>query len=204
MAVDGNSIETRLSNYLAPATLAAHSRSLQGLNNQCLLDTSELHSNDILATPYAAWNTELGSEELSDDFCTSTAAGFECTLDSTELSTHNALVSACDQVGGTTFLQSDALSCMITDDGTVLEFQINFRYLPHCFATSCNIDEVARELDSSGEEAAQLYEVSFASLFDSVQCINSSPDPSSMAFGLNLNALLGLTSVTAVALVLCF
>jgi hypothetical protein len=166
-----------------------------------LIDTNALYNEADLATPYAAWETELDSEQLGDEICTVTGSYFDCTLDSSKLSTHDALVSGCEQVGGTTYLQSDSLNCKIVDSGQTIEFDIKFIALPHCLAPSCDVKEFAEEVRFA-DETAQVYEEALAYIFDSVQC--SSPDPSSLAFGLSVKTTLGATSTMAALALFAF
>lgn len=183
-----------LSNHVAPAmTMFVHHQSrnlgssLLDDNNltQCFADTNDLHNDPTLAVPYAAWNNELATEgdlASSEDVCTQNENSFVCEVDSSQLSTHDDLVDACAEVGGTIYLQSDSLYCLIQDSGVEYEFSVSFKNLPHCFASTCDLEKVAEFLDF-GEDAVEDYEALLSFIFESVEC--SSPAPGSYGFRLN-------------------
>ena len=147
-----------------------------------------------MATPYAAWEAELDSQDLNDNAChvTNDNTVFDCTLDSSKLESHDDLVAACDQVGGTTYLQTDGLNCKIVESGQTIEFVIRFVKLPHCLASSCSVDDVADKLDFF-DEAAEEYETFLSFIFESVECVSF--DPSS-----GWKVSLGMTSVAVASL----
>ena len=106
------------------------------------------------------------------------------TLDSTTLASHDDLVTACEQVGGQTYLQSDSIICNVVESGQEIVFGIRFLSLPHCFASTCDVEKAAKDLDGYIDEAVVEFEAGLSFLFESVEC--TSPDSS--AHGMSLQA----------------
>jgi len=194
-----SSVATLPTKFLTPAIAAFHEQNFRNLvideDSQCVLDTDALYENPALETAYEAWEAELDSENLDDQACTPDGETFfECLLDSTKLSTHDAVVAACGQVNGKSYLQSGGVSCKITGDGVTAEFIIRFIELPLCLASSCDADETAELLDVAGQ-IEEDYEESLSFIFESVECNTLD---SSLAYGLSPKASFGVTSVVAV------
>ena len=173
-----------LSNKFA-STVAQHKPKFRMLqvgaveSDPCWIATDALYETTTLSTAYDAWETELDNFEPDDSACTAPSQNrLECdvTLDSTTLASHDDLVDACEQVGGQTYLQSDSISCNVVDSGQEIVFDIRFLSLPHCFASTCDIEKVANDLDGYIDEAVVQYEAGFSFLFESVEC--TSPDSS--------------------------
>ena len=128
--------------------------------------------------------TELDTLQLDESSCTASQNRYECDLDSTKLSTHDDLVAACEEAGGQIYLQSDAISCSVVESGQEFVWGISFSSLPHCFASTCDIDKVAKDLDGFIDDAVVEFEEGFSFLFESVECTS----PESSAYGTSLQA----------------
>jgi len=193
-----SSVATLPTKFFAPASAAFHEQNFRNLaineDSQCVLDTDALYDNPTLETAYDAWQAELESQDLDDQVCNFDDETFyECSLDSTKLSTHDAVVAACGQVNGKSYLQSGGVNCTITGDGVTAAFIIRFIELPECLAPSCDADEVAELLDFASQIEAEYEE--FLSETGSVECITLD---SSLAYGLSPKASFGVASVVAV------
>lgn len=157
--------------------------------DMCSLETDALYNTPILNTSYSAWETELLHEHasLGDNVCVAVAGNnrhFSCALDSKKvaIASHVPLLDSCHQVGGTTFLESIDIHCMVTDyDGRNIAFDIRISQIPHCLAASSCI-HVAQYDSGFPKRATQQYQESLAFLFQTALC-TSSADRWSTWFG---------------------
>ncbi len=148
--------------------------------DMCSLETDALYNTPILNTSYTAWETELLHEHasLGDNVCVAVAGNnrhFACALDSKKvaIASHVRLLDSCHQVGGTTFLESIDIHCMVTDyDGRNIAFDIRISQIPHCLAASSCI-HVAQHDCGFPKRATQQYQESLAFLFQTAFCTSS-------------------------------
>jgi hypothetical protein len=156
-------------------------------DDPCWIATGELYETTTLSNAYEAWETDLEDIELGDSACVVVSQNrYECDfyLDSTTLPSHDDLVAACEQVGGQTYLQSDSISCNVVDFGDTSSFSYHFLSFPHCFASACDVEQVANDGYLLIDEAVvDDIEDGYPNSVDSVECnlLSSQSFPPSIA-----------------------
>jgi len=180
-----------VSNKAVPSMTTYHehmwSRLLE-VSQQCSDATNALYATTELSTALEAYESEITQRAENGEICSTVG---KCYLDSQTLSTHNALVSACKEVGGISYISSHSIYCTAEFrlSGDKGEISINYDNIPECLAAACNEMEVDEELDNIAATVVQIEEESLSFEYDNVQC--------SLGYGLEPKAALGMMSAMA-------
>ena len=111
-------------------------------SQQCLTDTNALNSKQVLSNALTGWATEYAQNACVPDL-SSDSTTIECSLDSTTLSSHAGVVSACDEAGGAMILLDYGVDCQFSVQGTDYSFVSDFRNMPSCLATTCDVNHLS-------------------------------------------------------------
>lgn len=116
---------------------SAHKRMLE-VSEQCLSDFEALQDTPALSSALSTWRKEV--KALKED-CLSGLSDIttplDCPLDSATVDSHEALLAACEEVGGTNLLWNYVISCPFSLGGIDLGLDIDYMNIPDCLPPSC-------------------------------------------------------------------
>jgi hypothetical protein len=144
------------------------------VSTACASDYMELWDTQELSSACVAQSAEVS---LLVKGCLSgfnaTATSLDCPFDSTTLNSHDSLLAACEQVGGTNLLLNYGTVCQFSTEGINFEFVLDYTNFTDCLPSSCVLDlDALKDLydDEVNYEAQQLDEALVMKQFDNAQC----------------------------------
>lgn len=171
-----------------------------GISDECLNNTEVLYVTPSLEAASNQWVQEL---ETLEGECSQNGASGVCILDSKRLSSHQALIDACTEAGGTPALFTDAVMCDVEDGGSKAEATFRFVDIPECIASGCTEIVGQTLVRKFITDTAKLTEDALSLEFDSVSC-RANSDGATTSLAVSLKPTTAVFGVVSAVLALLF